>query len=250
MGNAFANTGSRAGLTATIRDRIERGGERLWRLDDFQDLPFAAVAQALSRLVSAHYLSRLSKGIYYRSRKTAFGNSKPNPAALENLAGRRKKVFPAGIAAANLLGLTTQTARRAEVSTSSMSLPRKLVGTDAVVHTRRPEAWESLTPTEAAILDVLRRGARTSELPPAETARRLQRLLQEEHRLERLLRVAASEPPRVRALLGALAERLNAKPKDVRRLRDSLNPFSRFDFGLLAELPNARAWQAKERKQP
>ena len=35
---------------ALVRQRIRRGGERLWQLDDFRDLSFAAVAQALSRL--------------------------------------------------------------------------------------------------------------------------------------------------------------------------------------------------------
>jgi hypothetical protein len=34
----------------------------------------------------------------------------------------------------------------------------------------------------------------------------------------------------------------------LRRLRNSLNPFSRFDFGLLAGLRHARDWQARERR--
>lgn len=38
------------GVMGQVRQRIERAGERLWRLDDFADYPFNAVAQALSRL--------------------------------------------------------------------------------------------------------------------------------------------------------------------------------------------------------
>jgi hypothetical protein len=49
-------------------------------------------------------------------------------------------------------------------------------------------------------------------------------------------------------MLGALGERLGKDSKKIRRLRDSLNPFSRYDFGLLAGLSNARSWQAKERR--
>lgn len=240
------STGSRAGFTAIVRSRIEQGGERLWRLEDFADLPFAVVAQALSRLVRAHYLERYSKGTYYRARQTAFGKSKPNPAAIEKLGRSRKTVFPAGIAAASLLGLTTQMAKRAEIATSATSLPRKLFGRETVIHTRRPEAWAGLTQVDAAFLDVLRRHGRTSELPPAETVQRLQSLLKEGRRLERLLRVASSEPPRVRAMLGALAERAGRKSKELAPLRTSLNPLSRFDFGLLSVLPNAKMWQAKE----
>ena len=37
-------------VTRSIREKIARGGERLWKLEDFADLPFTAVAQALSAL--------------------------------------------------------------------------------------------------------------------------------------------------------------------------------------------------------
>jgi hypothetical protein len=231
-----------------VRQRIEAGGERLWRLDDFRDLSFAAVAQALSRLTREGAIERVSKGVYYRNRETAFGKSRPNPAAIRKLASRTKAVFPSGLVAANLLGFSTQTAKRSELATSALSLPRKLVGSETVIHTRRPEAWTSLPETDAALLDFLRRGARLSELSPAETIGKTLSLLAEPGRFERLLRISSSEPPRVRAILGALGEQLGKSPKAIRQLRTSLNPFSRFDFGPLAALPNARDWQAKEKR--
>jgi hypothetical protein len=242
--------GSRAGVTALVRDRIERGGERLWRHEDFSDLSFAAVAQALSRLTRVGVVQRLSKGVYYRSRETAFGKSMPNPRALGELAERRQRIHPAGIAAAAALGLTTQVAKRREVATSARSLPRKLVGSDTVVHLNRPAARAQLGPEEAALLEVLRDRARESELSADQTVRRLKRWLSTGDHLQRLLRVAFSEPPRVRAMLGALAESVSADAKALRKLRATLNPLSRFDFGALAVLPNARAWQAKAQRKP
>ena len=233
---------------AFVRQQIERGGERLWKLEDFRDLPFMAVAQALSRLTRQGRLERLSKGVYYSSRNTAFGKSRPNPAAIQKLASRRQTVFPSGIAAANLLGFTTQTAKKNEVATSALSLPRKLVGSDTMIHTRRPEAWARLSERDAALLDFLRRAGRTSELSPEETTRRTIMLLSEKGRFERLLRIAASEPPRVRAMIGAIGQQLGKNRRALRRLRNSLNPFSRFDFGLLAGLRHARNWQARERR--
>jgi hypothetical protein len=231
---------------ALVRHQIERGGERLWKLEDFRGLPFTAVAQALSRLTRQGRLERLSKGVYYSTRDTAFGKSRPNPTAIQKLASRRKTVFPSGIAAANLLGFTTQTARQSEVSTNALSLPRKLVGSDTIIHTRRPEAWARLSESDAALLDFLRRAGRTSELSPEETVRRTIILFSEKGRFERLLRIAASEPPRVRAMIGAIGEHLRKNCAALRRLHHSLNPFSRFDFGLLAGLRHARNWQAKE----
>ena len=237
---------SPAGRTATlIRQRIEQGGERLWRLEDFRDLSFAAAAQALSRMAREGAIERLSKGIYYRPRQTAFGKSRPNPAAIRNLATTRKNAFPAGLSAASHLGFTTQNPRRPELATTASSLPRKLVGEDALIHTRRPEAWSRLPATDAAILDFLRNGGKTGELSAKETIERMQAPLSEPGRYARLLAAAHTEPPRVRAMLGAFGELLCRTDEELKRLRDSLNPFSRFDFGIFASLPNAKSWQAK-----
>ena len=122
------------------------------------------------------------------------------------------------------------------------------MGSDTVIHTRRPETWATLCETEAALLDFLRRGGQTSELSPERTVRRTLALLSERGRFDRLLRVADAEPPRVRAMLGAIGEQTGKTPAALRRLRASLNPLSRFDFGLLAGLSQARNWQAKGRR--
>lgn len=230
---------------ASVRRRVLRGGDRVWRFDDFTDLPTQAVAQALSRLSRSGELRRLSKGVYYRPRPTAFGESRPNPAALRDLVGEDRPVFPSGVAAAGMLGFTTQNPARQEVATTAQSLPRKLLGDKAIVHTRRPAAWAKLGPEDAALLDFLRDRGRTSELSPRATIARLLELLAEPGRYRRLLEVSGSEPPRVRAMLGALGEELEGTPARLDALRRSLNPLSRFDFGVLSALPNARAWQAK-----
>jgi hypothetical protein len=49
------------------------------------------------------------------------------------------------------------------VATSGFKLPRKLLGRDTVVHTRRPEAWAGLSEMDAALLDFMRRGGKTGE---------------------------------------------------------------------------------------
>ena len=62
------------------------------------------------------------------------------------------------------------------------------------------------------------------------------------------MKVIDSEPPRVRAMVGAIGEEIGKKPAALHRLRSSLNPLSRFDFGMLAGLTNAGSWQAKGRR--
>ena len=249
MRNRLASTHPSRRAANLVRQRLERGGERLWRFEDFRDLPLSAVAQALSRLTRTGLIERLSKGVYYRSRQTTFGKSRPNPAAIGKLASKRKTVYPAGISAANLLGFTTQNPGRSEIATSSGSLPRKLVGSETVIHTRRPEAWAALSDEDAAMLDFLRQRGQASELSPEETVQRLLTLLSEKRRFDRLLRVAESEPPRVRAMIGAIGEQLGKRPKTLQRLRQTLNPLSRFDFGTLSGLTFAQNWYAKERRR-
>lgn len=240
----------RPSVSQTVRTRIARGGERIWRFSDFPNAPIDAIAQALSRLARDGTLQRLSKGVYYRARPTALGPSRPDPVSIRQLAADRATMFPAGVAAANLLGFTTQAAGRSEVATTAGSLPRKLAGKDTVIHTRRPEAWRRLSSHDAALLDFLRDAGKTSELSEQETIRRTLRLLKEPGRYERLVRVASTEPPRVRALLGAIGEEIGKNPMTLRRLHALLNPLSRFDFGALAGLSSARRWQAKDRARP
>ena len=232
-------------IIAIVQRRIAAEGARIWRLQDFADLPPSAVAQALSRLARRGKLERISKGVYYSSRPSRFGKTRPHPAAMQELASDQKALFPSGIAAANLLGFTTQAPSKHEIATNAPSVPRKLLDSDTVVHTRRPEAWLSLSNQDAALLDFLRRAGRTSELSPRDTVRRLLTLFAEEDRFERLLKVIRTEPPRVRAMIGDIGEELGKPPATLEDLRKSLNPISRFDFGTLSDLPTARRWHAK-----
>jgi hypothetical protein len=64
-----------------------------------------------------------------------------------------------------------------------------------------------------------------------------------------LLKVADSEPPRVRAMLGAIGKQLGVGAAVLKRLKTSLNPFSRFDFRLLSGLKYANHWQVKEHRR-
>ena len=230
-----------------VRERIERHGESFWRYSDFADLPVTAVAKILSRLEKSGQLQRLSKGVYYRSRPTAFGASRPNKTLLQPMAAEKTPVFPAGLAAASVLGLSSQNSSRREVSTSALSLPRKLLGEDVVVYRARPAAWKGLKPEDAAMLEVLRQRASTSEFSREETLRRILAKLSKTGRFEALMKVALTEPPRVRAMLGAIGQQLKKPKNHLQQLRASLNPVSRYNFGVLAGLQYAEYWNAKVR---
>ncbi len=176
-----------------------------------------------------------------------FGPSKPNLASIQALELGQKGVFPAGLAAANALGFTTQNPARVEVATTRSSLPKLFVGKTTIVHTRRPVAWNVLSKTDGALLDLLRRRGESSELSPEQCIAKLLEFFREKGRIARLFEVAVSEPPRVRAMLGAIGEELGYSRKALAKLRRQINPLSRFEFGRFRGLAKARNWQAKDR---
>lgn len=227
---------------ALVRGRVDRGKSRYWKHDDFDDLPAAAVATELSRLARDGLLERVAKGVYYRPRETSLGPSLPAASAVATQT-LTAPLHPAGLSAANVLGLTTQNPGRAEYATPAAGPPSALRG--AVVHTGRPSARAGLSAEDGAILETLRERARSSDLSPEKTVRRLLELLADEQRFLALAEVALSEPPRVRAMLGAIGQQLGMPERALDRLRKSLNPLSRFDFGRLGSLRYAKEWQAK-----
>jgi hypothetical protein len=242
MGRDPKDHGAKQSTAAVVRDRVTRGDADYWRHSDFADLPASAVAMTLSRLAREGVLHRVGKGVYYRPHQTSLGPSGPagTAVAAQTL---QVPVHPAGLNAANVLGLSTQNPRRAEYATPAAGPPTSLRG--AVVHTRRPAARASLPVEDGAILETLRERARHSDLSPRRTIDRLLRLLSEEDRFGRLAAAALEEPPRVRAILGALGEELGMPESTLAPLRESLNPLSRFNFGALGALRFADRWQAK-----
>ena len=231
----------RSTVAATVRDRVARGKSDYWRYSDFDDLSASAVAMALSRMSRDGTLRRVGKGLYYRPHQTALGPSGPaaSSVAAQSLSA---PVHPAGLNAANVLGLSTQNPRRAEYATTAAGTPTAL--RDAIVHTGRPAARAGLSTEDGAILETLRERARHSDLSQR-TVDRLRRLVRDEDHFRVLAAAASEEPPRVRAMLGALGEDLGMPDSMLAPLRKSLNPLSRFDFGALRSLRFARQWQAK-----
>lgn len=243
MSRKLSATSKPPSVAERVRRRVRLSRHpQYWKLEQFAGLPSAAVAMTLSRLARAGELERVGRGLYYRSVPTVFGPSRPAPS---NTAARllTAPAHPAGLSAANLLGLSSQNPRQPEYATSSPGKPRALQ--HAIVHCGRPRQRVGLSPTEGAILEILRERAQSSDLSPTLTVEQLLRLLNDKSRFRRLASAAAAEPPRVRAMLGALGEELGMPPPVLARLRRSLNPLSRFDFGLLRGLNWASAWQAR-----
>ena len=233
-------------IVKKIRLKFEKEGSNYLRVTDFAHLNPGSVSQALSRLTKKGDLVRVSKGLYYRPHLTRFGLSSPSIVEIQKktLIDIKSDVHPAGVTAANLLGFTTQNSVAGEFATSNNSLPLSLLDSRAKLYTRRPTTWKNLSNIDAALLDFLRSRGKLSELSPYETKKQLLDYFSEEERFERLAEIADSEPPRVRAMLGAIGQELKKPSQVLKKLKNSLNPLSRFDFGVLSNLRYSKEWQA------
>ena len=109
-----------------------------------------AVDQALSRLSRSGRLSRVCRGIYVRPVETRFGPRPPSvDKVIESLSALwGETIVPCGGAAANVLGLTTQTPVQSVYLTSGPN--RKLKFGEGTVQLRHAPKWQLVAPRRAA----------------------------------------------------------------------------------------------------
>ena len=163
----------------------------------------AAVDQALSRLAREGRLLRAARGVYVRPIEGRFGARPPAPAkVVEAFAALKgETIAPNGAAAANTLGLTTQTPVRQIYLTSGPSRELKIGA--QVVELQHAPSWQLVLaerPAGAALRALAWLGPRQS----AKAVRALKRRLPESER-QALSGVSGRLPNWAAKRVGALA---------------------------------------------
>lgn len=231
--------------TAIALHLASQSSNSLLRAEDLTGTTPAAATKALARLAKKGVLTRVGKGLYFAPKDTLLGKSRPSQMAIaiKTLEGRTR---PTGASAANLLGLSTQVPARPQVVAFMSNKPKN--ADVARLRLRRGSRPQPIPALEGALLEFIRERGASAETGPEESYRRLRSLLKDQLSTNQLLELrdaALEEPPRVRAMLGCLFAHAEL-PEDLwQPLKASLNPFTKFDFGLFKGLPNAKEWQAK-----
>lgn len=233
-------------IAGKVRKLIEKAGsEKLWTYVDFRPLPSLAVAAALSRLVKEGAIRRARKGVYYTPRKTRFGELAPDPASVAAAVLKNRDVEwrPSGLPAYNGLGLTTQVSPMLTVDVAD-SIRSLEVGAPTRVRLRSVPSLKGLSANERALLDALSDLRRVPNASPADVVSRARDLFREgRFSIKHLARYSLNEPPRVRAVLGAIGNEIGTDSKTLATLKKTLNPMTTFHLGLSATLPSAREWR-------
>lgn len=165
-----------------LKEVAEAEEGAVWSARSFLHLGLrAAVDQALSRLVRAGRLLRVSRGLYVRPIQTRFGTRAPAPEkVVEGVAALTgETIAPSGAAAANALGLSTQVPVRPVFLTSGRT--RRVRLGRQVVELRHASPWELRAPGRPAG-QAVRALAWLGRDGAAEAAQRLKRTLPESER--------------------------------------------------------------------
>lgn len=221
----------RTGTTTagSVAARIRRGSRRrFYRVSDF-DGPRTAVERALERLEDAGELVRVRNGLYFRGVETPLGMAPPNPREVLGELAKGHAIGPAGLSAANRLGLTSQVPRVPSYAVSGWEgRPLERVRTVRRGGMRgKARDAARLNETEIAILEVLDSWEDVVELDASSALERLVAVLRDaEVRPRKLVEAARSEPARVRVRLRYLLERAAVRTDEA-----SLPPASKASIG-------------------
>ena len=215
--------------------------------DEFAYLEnFNAVALALSRLNKSGYISRLSKGVYYKPKKTSYGPVKPNEnEILKKILLKNNKGYISGAVAFNKLGLSTQVPNTIEIRGSYSSRLTK-IGKLRIKYKKSNIEFKSDDVNLLQLLDSLQDIKKIPDTNVNEVYVRIkERILGlGEERIKRLAQLSKDRRPQVRALVGSILD--EEKPDLAKPLFKSLNSLSVYKIGLREEIvPNKKKWKIK-----
>jgi len=202
-------------------------------------------AKALERLQKEGLIKKMSKGVFYKPVKTVFGDLQPddNEQLKPYLFKNGKRVaYITGESLYNQMNLTTQMAFRIKIASN-----RRINIDKGAIKAKSVKSYVEVNEKNFQLLGFLDAIKDVKKIPDCTVANAVKILSKklesfDDKKLEELKCYALLYPPRVRALLGAMLENINAKVENV-KLKESLNPMTTFELGLKdTDLPTIKNW--------
>lgn len=206
-----------------------------------------ALVMSLCRLVKQGELRKISKGKYYKPKKSIFGTLTPN--AEETVKDFLQKDnqtigYITGTAAFAQMGLTTQISSAILIGTNKYrgKLSR---GENTISFLLQPNPIRDEDISLLRILDAIRLFKEIPASSPDEVIRQIMVLVSKLSKLEqeRLVELAIKYPPFVKAIMGAIMEQVGVVTLSY-RLRYSLNGVTYYKLPISDNvLPNKKNWR-------
>ena len=236
--------------SSIIRNRVaEMPADVVFTYQDF-GLPTesnGSVLKTLNRMAASGEICKLSKGRFYKTRKTVFGELKPRPEEIvKDLLEKDGEPigYLTGLSIFNGLGLTTQVASIIQIGTNTKTNPKQR-GPYTIRFVVQPNSIERNNIKLLQLLDCIRM---IKDIPDSSTTQSCSLLMlkikeltvEERHRMTQL---AIKYSPSTRALLGAILECIE-ETECSDKLFSSLNNLTTFNIGISETiLPNKKRWR-------
>ncbi len=232
-----------------VRNKINRFGlGYVFTYNDFniEVDKINALKKILNQLVESREISRLSKGRFYKPKKTEFGELKPDTyQVVKDLLEKNGKItgYLTGYLAYNELGLTTQVANTIQIGSK---VDKKAISR-GIYQIRFTRQKNNITKENIPILRILDSINKVKEIPDTTVEQAckqfkilINKLTQNEIKL--LKKLVLNYNASTRALTGAIIETVMGD-NETQALYKSLNPISKYTFEVTEKtLPNKKKW--------
>ena len=211
----------------------------------------SAVVKALNRMAATGEITKLSKGKFYKPRKTQFGELKPSAYQIaKDYIERDGKLigYITGYSAYNALGLTTQISSYIQIGTNKS---RRAVKRDKYTISFILQQ-NTITKKNIEILRILDAVRFIREIPattPNEACIRLKEIIKDlnDEQKEMLVKCSLKYTNYVRALCGAILEDIGYDGNSLDSIRKSLNGVTNYHLPISESvLPNKQNWRIYE----
>lgn len=211
----------------------------------------SAVVKALNRMAASGEITKLSKGKFYKPRKTQFGELKPSAYQIaKDYIERDGKLigYITGYSAYNALGLTTQISSYIQIGTNKS---RRAVKRDKYTISFIMQQ-NTITKKNIEILRILDAVRFIREIPattPNEACIRLKEIIKDlnDEQKEMLVKCSLKYTNYVRALCGAILEDIGYDGNSLDSIRKSLNGVTNYHLPISESvLPNKQNWRIYE----
>ena len=230
-------------------DSIENGKTFTYKNLNIKKEEYSAASKSIERLIKKEIIKRISTGVFYKPKRTVFGELKPDeekiitPYLFKN--GKRI-AYITGLLLYNKMGLTTQIPKEISIASNK----KRIYISKGNIKAKAVKSYVEVTNDNykmLELLDALKDFKKIPDLDKKSSISILTRKISEleKKQVKKLIEIALEYPPRVRAFLGALLENID-KNINIKSLDDSLNPLSEYELGLTKDiLPTAEKWNIK-----
>lgn len=240
------------GITQNIQKKISKLAEgTTFKYEQLAIEPqeYVAAAKVIERLIAKGVIKRISTGLFYKPKKTVFGELKPNEDELLKpyLFEKGKRIaYITGTSLYNKMGLTTQIPKSIKIA----SRDKRITVSRGNVKATPVKSYVDVNDKNfylLELLDVLKGFKQIPDLDKSSAIKIISKKLKELNPAETklLIKCSLAYPPRVRGFLGTLLENIKTTT-DLTTLKKSLNPLSEYEYGIdKKQLPTAENWNVK-----